>query len=72
MQVPLKFNFQIRARNDAERYPMRLAVVGVDQHVGALEAAQHAAEKPLSVHLLAHHDLRAPSGEPPVATVATR
>src|SRR5947208_2650476 len=59
-----EFHFQIPARNHAEWYPMRSMVLGVDHHVGALDAAQRASEKPLAVHLLAHHDLRAASGEP--------
>src|SRR3954470_13149995 len=51
---------------------MRLAVVAVDQHVAAVDAAEPAAKKSLAVDPLAHHDLREPAGEPPIVVGAAQ
>src|SRR5207245_5220791 len=62
--VPLsKLDLQVRARDDPERHAMRPSIVGFDQHIGAVEAAQLALEAPLAIDLLAHHDLGAAAGE---------
>ena len=61
--VPVKLHFQVRARNHLERHAVRLPILGFDQHLGAVDAAQLALEEPLAIDFLAHHDLCAPAGE---------
>src|SRR5262245_9694517 len=62
----LELDFQIRPGDHPVRHPMRTPIVAVDQHVVALQPGETAPEEPLAVHLLAHHDLRATPGKPPV------
>src|SRR5437868_13369946 len=66
LSIQLELPFQMCPRDRRERHAVRLAIVGFDQHVGALDAGELAPKKPLAVDPLAHDDLREPAGEPPV------
>src|SRR5262245_61666099 len=59
----LKFHFQVRARNGSERYPVPFPVVGVDQYVPIVHAAQRPSEERLAVHRLPYNQLHPASGE---------
>src|SRR5436190_1703618 len=62
----LELHFQIGPRNHSEWHAVCLPIIGLDHHVGAVEPAELSPEKSLAVDFLAHHDLRAAAGEPPV------
>src|SRR2546428_262773 len=59
----LEFHFQVRARNHAERHAVPLLVVGINQDLTIVDAAERPPEKRRAIYRLAHHELRAASGE---------
>src|SRR4051812_10826035 len=70
----LKFHFQIRARDDADRYRVPPAIVGIHQHcaAGLFDAAEATLEVGLPVHCLPHHQLGPAAGEAPVIGYASQ
>src|SRR6266851_8502708 len=51
----LELHFKVRPCNQIQRYSMRPSIVGLDDHLRAVDAAETPLEKALTVHALAHH-----------------
>src|SRR5262245_51453103 len=66
LSCPSELHFQMCSGNDPDWHQVSPPVLRLDDHSVAVDAAEPPLEKRLAVDRLAHHQLGAASGEPPI------